>query len=221
MLVTISEERLHLLAQRAVYWPARRMLIIADIHFGKAASFRAKGVPVPQGTTTANLAELDGLLATHDVCHVLFLGDFLHAKAAHAQSTLDAIRRWRLRHPMLILTLVRGNHDSHAGDPPPDLAMDVVDEPCRIGPFAFCHHPQRCNDAYVLAGHLHPVYRLAAAGDALRLPCFVLGAHCGLLPAFGAFTGGHPVTQKAGEQIFVAVDDHVFRIPSRMSTAQS
>lgn len=215
MLVIISDERLHLLAQRAVYWPARRMLIVADIHFGKAASFRAKGVPVPQGTTTANLDALDGLLAEHDIGHVLFLGDFLHARAAHAPATLDAIRRWRTRYPSLALTLVRGNHDSHAGDPPTDLAMEVVDEPHRIGPFAFCHHPQTCSDAYVLAGHLHPVYRLAAAGDALRLPCFVLGEHCGLLPAFGAFTGGHAVSPKHGEQIFVAADDDVFRIPSR------
>lgn len=215
MLVTVANETIHLLPQRAVYWPARRMLVAADIHFGKAASFRAKGVPVPHGTTKANLDDLDALLACHDVGHILFLGDFLHAKAAHARRTLDAIRHWRMRHPALSLTLVRGNHDSHAGDPPSDLQIETVDEPHRIGPFAFCHHPQQCVGAYVLAGHVHPVYRLAAAGDALRLPCFLVGPHAALLPAFGAFTGGFPVSPRSDEQVFVVADERTFRIPNR------
>ena len=126
---TIAGEDVRLLPQRALYWPAKKLLVIADIHFGKAATFRALGVPVPAGTTTQNLAALDTLLALHAVQQILFLGDFLHAKAAHARATLAAIRAWRTRHQGLYLTLVRGNHDDRAGDPPPDLDIMVVDEP--------------------------------------------------------------------------------------------
>jgi DNA ligase-associated metallophosphoesterase len=210
----VAGEPVLLLPQRALYWPAQKLLVIADIHFGKAASFRAKGVPVPHGTTTENLEALDALLGAQDVSHLLFLGDFFHAKAAHAPRTLDGIRAWRARYAHLALTLVRGNHDSHAGDPPADLQIDVVDEPYRIGPFAFCHHPQQCDGAYVLAGHVHPVYRLAARGDALRMPCFVVGKRHALLPSFGAFTGGHPVVPESGEEIFVTVGEKTFRIPT-------
>lgn len=213
MLTTIAGETIALLPGRALYWAAQRMLIVADIHFGKAATFRAKGVPVPHGTTSANLEALDALLAANPSEHVLFLGDFLHAKAAHAPRTLGSIRTWRSRHAALTLTLVRGNHDSHAGDPPSDLNIVSVNEPYRIGPFAFCHHPQRCDGAYVLAGHVHPVYRLAAGGDAVRLPCFVFGPEHGLLPSFGAFTGGHPVQTEAGKKIYVAAGERVFQIP--------
>jgi len=214
MHITIAEQPLLLLPQRAVYWPAQQLLIIADIHFGKAASFRALGVPVPAGTTTQNLTALEALLSGHNVRHVLFLGDFLHAKTAHAPATLAAIRQWRQRHPDIRLTLVRGNHDDRAGDPPPDLDMQVVDEPHMIGPFAFCHHPQESPLGHVLAGHIHPVYRLATHGDSLRLPCFVIGERRSILPSFGAFTGGFAVDNGAGERLFVVADDLVFAVPA-------
>ena len=218
--ITIAGERLQLLPQRALYWPAMRLLVIADIHFGKAASFRAGGIPVPRGTTTANLDALDALVAQCDANGVIFLGDFLHARHAHATATMDAIARWRVRRPELALTLVRGNHDRHAGDPPSSLGIEVVDEPWRIGPFLFTHHPGAQAGGYVLAGHVHPVFRLATRADALRLPCFVFGADAGMLPSFGAFTGGHPVTLYAGERLFVAADEQVIEIPVRNTGAK-
>lgn len=189
------------------------MLLIADIHFGKAASFRARGVPVPHGTTSENLTALDAMIDAHRVEHVLFLGDFLHAKAAHAPATLAAIRAWRNRRIDLKLTLVRGNHDSRAGDPPADLAITLVNEPHCVDGFAFCHHPQKVDDAFVLAGHIHPVYRLAARGDSLRLPCFLIGQDTGVLPSFGSFTGGHPVIGGQGEVVYVVAGDAVFAVP--------
>jgi metallophosphoesterase superfamily enzyme len=73
------------------------MLIIADIHFGKAAAFRSFGIPVPRGTTTENLDALDALIEATGAGHVLFLGDFLHARAAHAASTQAAMLAWRQR----------------------------------------------------------------------------------------------------------------------------
>ncbi|MES2833003.1 MAG: ligase-associated DNA damage response endonuclease PdeM [Pseudomonadota bacterium] len=214
MQISIADEPMLLLPQRAIYWPARQMLIIADIHFGKAASFRALGVPVPAGTTTQNLLALEQLLSSFVIREVLFLGDFLHAKAAHAPATLAAIRQWRQRYTELELTLVRGNHDDRAGDPPPDFGMQIVDEPHVIGPFAFCHHPQESALGHVLAGHVHPVHRLAVNADSLRLPCFVIGERTSILPSFGAFTGGFAVDNVAGERLFVVADDGVFAIPT-------
>jgi DNA ligase-associated metallophosphoesterase len=213
-IVVLAGEEIELLPQRAVYWPSQRMLIVADIHFGKAAAFRAQGVPVPHGTTAQNLSALDGITAQREVAHILFLGDFLHAKAVQGSATMQAVIAWRTSQPNLQMTLVRGNHDSHAGDPPDALGMDVVDEPHRIGPFLFCHHPAVHAGAYVFAGHVHPVYRLAGRGDALRLPCFLVGRGHALLPSFGAFTGGFAVHPSAGERIFVAADDALLEVPT-------
>jgi DNA ligase-associated metallophosphoesterase len=189
------------------------MLLVADIHFGKAAAFRARGVPVPHGTTSDNLLRLDALIEKHRVRHIVFLGDFLHAAASHADATLTRLRHWRAHNRSLALTLVRGNHDDRAGDPPSDLDMDIVDEPFDAGPFSFCHHPHVHARGYVIAGHLHPVYRLSAAGDSVRLPCFVFGPSGGVLPSFGAFTGGFAIHPRTGERVFVTSDDAVLAVP--------
>ena len=210
--VAVAGETLMLLPEKAVYWPARQMLIIADIHFGKAASFRAQGIPVPRGTTTENLAGLDDLIERHGARHVMFLGDFLHARAAHASSTQQAMLAWRRTRPGLQLTLVRGNHDKHAGDPAAALGIELVDEPHTVGPFAFCHHPDLDTEGYALAGHVHPAWVLATRYDALRLPCFVVGSQRMILPSFGSFTGGHVVTREAGDAIYVTSGEAVHAI---------
>lgn len=85
--VTLEGEELWLLADKAVYWPARQCLLIADAHFGKASAYRSLGQPVPQGTTTENLRRLDRLLATYPCQQLIFLGDFLHGPGSHASGT--------------------------------------------------------------------------------------------------------------------------------------
>lgn len=211
----LAGEQVLLLAQKALYWPAARTLMVADIHFGKAASFRALGVPVPHGTTSENLAALDALLRDYDIARIVFLGDFLHAKAAQAPATLQAMLAWRRRHAQLELLLVRGNHDARAGDPSALLDITLVDEPFRCGPFALCHHPDLAGDAYVIAGHVHPVYTLRSAREALRLPCFVVGAQRAILPAFGAFTGGHALIPESTDRLYLVADELIFPIEIR------
>ena len=212
--VELAGELVWLLAHQAVYWPARKMLIIADIHFGKAAAFRALGVPVPRGTTTQNLLALDALLASHVCEEIVFLGDFLHARAAHANATVAAMLAWRMRHAHLRLTVVRGNHDAHAGDPAAALRISMVDEPHSVGNLSFCHHPDTVAPGYVLAGHVHPVFHLRADRSGLRLPCFLLGRQRAILPSFGAFTGGHAVRPAVGERVYVTADAAIFPIPN-------
>jgi DNA ligase-associated metallophosphoesterase len=212
--VELAGEQLWLLASKAIYWPARKMLVIADIHFGKAVAFRALGVPVPRGTTTQNLLALDALLATYACEEIVFLGDFLHARAAHAAATVAAMLAWRARHRHVRLTVVRGNHDAHAGDPAAALGIGMVDEPHQVGKLSFCHHPDTVAPGYVLAGHVHPVYHLRADGEGLRLPCFLLGRQRAILPSFGAFTGGHAVRPAAGERVYVTADAAIFPLPA-------
>ena len=210
--IELAGERVLLLPEKALYWPAQKMLVIADIHCGKAASFRAQGVPVPRGTTTQNLDALDALMAEHDTVEIVFLGDFLHAKAAHASATLAAMLAWRERNRQLRLTLVRGNHDLRAGDPAASLGIAMVDEPHTVGAFSFCHHPDIWGPGYVLAGHVHPVYILSSRLDSLRLPCFLAGPTRMILPSFGAFTGGHPVNPDAGEHVYVSSGEAVHSV---------
>lgn len=210
--IILNGEAVLLLPQKALYWPREKMLVIADIHFGKAAAFRAKGIPVPRGTTSENLAALDELMDLHETAQIVFLGDFLHARASHASATVAAMLAWRLRNPGVRLILVRGNHDLHAGDPAASLGIEMVDEPYTMGAFSFCHHPDIAGDGYVLAGHVHPVYVLSTRLDSLRLPCFLAGKTRMVLPSFGAFTGGFVITPIVGERVYVTSGEAVHSV---------
>jgi uncharacterized protein len=213
--VEVGGETLELLPQKAVFLPRTRTLLIADAHFGKAVSFRKLGVPVPRGTTSTNLALLSALVAQQQARRIVFLGDFLHSERSHAASTLGALARWRGEHATLDLVLVRGNHDDRAGDPPPSLGFEVVDEPCIEGGLVFCHHPAPQAAGYVLAGHLHPCVSLGGrAYDHLRLPCFHFGASVGVLPAFGDFTGMYPVRPEPGDRLYAIADAEVVEVPT-------
>jgi DNA ligase-associated metallophosphoesterase len=150
------------------------------------------------------------LITTWRARRVVFLGDFLIRRARTRRRRSARWRAGGARHAALELVLVRGNHDDRAGDPPPYLGMRVVDEPFELDGFALCHHPRPRRGAYVLAGHLHPCVSLAGRGfDHLRLPCFWLGDDVGVLPAFGAFTGMHPIRAGVGERVFAVADGAV------------
>lgn len=212
--IEVGGERLVLLADKAVWWPAQRTLLVADAHIGKAATFRRLGVPVPRGSTSETLLRLSALIERHGAQRVVFLGDFLHSVHAHAPATQASAARWRARHPDLALTLVRGNHDDRAGDPPPALHMACVNEPLQVGGLALCHHPQAVDSAYALAGHLHPCVGVGRGFDRLRLACFHFGAHTGVLPAFGAFTGMHPIRPAPGDRVYVVAGEQVAALPT-------
>lgn len=203
-----------LLADSALLLPQAGALVIADLHFGKAATFRARGVPVPQGTTADNLRRLDALLAATGAGTLIFLGDLFHAREAHARDTLAALAAWRARQAALDLVLVEGNHDLRAGPPPAALGLRVEAEPWTLGALALCHHPQRVPGCHVLAGHLHPCVRLhGGAYGSLRLPCFWMRDGLTLLPAFGAFTGGALIAREPGDRVVAAADGRLFPLP--------
>jgi uncharacterized protein len=213
VVIHLRGEPLHLLPERAAFIERTATLLVADPHFGKSASFRAAGLAVPGGTTAGSLARLDAALARTGARRLIFLGDFFYARTGRVSATLRALEVWRARHPSLELVLVRGNHDRHAGDPPPELRIETVDAPLPDSPFALCHHPDPVAGKYVLAGHLHPAAVLRGVGrQRERLPCFWLGAAVGVLPAFGEFTGAMEVRPAPGDRVLVVAGEEVVEV---------
>ena len=151
--------------------------------------------------------QLTGAVADTGAREVVFLGDFLHSARSHARRHAGrAGTLARARTPDLRLTLVRGNHDDRAGDPPgtlrhPGGRRAAAARPVRAVP------PPAPGAGRLRAGRplasLHQ--RRGRAFERLRLPCFWLGddtASCragvGVLPAFGSFTGMHRIEPEAG-----------------------
>lgn len=209
----LGGEQVVLDADRALYWPRGRTLFVADVHLGKAATFRAGGVPLPRGTTSADLARLTRLIERTAATRLVVLGDFLHAKAGRVVALANAFTAWRARHLAIDVLLVRGNHDTHAGDPPADWNVVCVDDPHALPPFLACHRLATPPSGYALCGHLHPGVRIHGAGESARLPCFVLGSRRAILPAFGRFTGLADVARSSDERIVAIAGRQLFELP--------
>ena len=203
-----------LLPERALWLPEFDALLVADLHWGKAAAFRAANIPVPTGTTAADLARLSVALHRTGASHLVVLGDLLHARTGRHINTLAAISEWRSTLPALKMSLARGNHDARAGDPPSELGIECTNE-VAVGPFIGLHIPRPHPSRYVLSGHFHPHVTLSGRGQAsVRLPCFVFGESIGILPAFSGFTGKGMYERDESDAIFAIAGETVLPVPA-------
>lgn len=229
-------------AARAAYCPAEKALFVADVHLGKALSFRALGVPVPAGTTAATLQRLDAVIADFRPRTLVILGDLLHAPAVQATPVVTALRDWRREHMELEVMLIRGNHDRRAGDPPPECGVQLADEGLMLGRWRLLHEPPDSTDSpsprgsndradetttreadagFGLAGHVHPCFRLSGRVDSVRLPAFWLRADHAILPAFGEFTGGWQPHQREHDRVVITDGERLQPIPPFVASARA
>jgi DNA ligase-associated metallophosphoesterase len=209
LVVQVKGEQLMLLPERAVYWPARRILLIADAHLGKAMHFRKLGVAAPAALEHGDLARIAALLTRHEPEELVILGDLFHSDHNTAWDGFKALRH---AFPHIVFTLVTGNHDILDPSRYAEACLECTPE--RIaGPFRFTHHPDPKAGAYNMAGHVHPAVTLVGAGrQSLVLPCFQFRRNAALLPAFGRFTGGYRIAPVASDRVFVVSGGSVVRV---------
>lgn len=190
----------------SLHWVRAQTVFVADLHLGKAATFRRFGIPVPERTSD-DLSRLDALIDAAAPERLVILGDFFHAKLGRTSAMLDAVHTWRARHTQLDILLIRGNHDRSAGDPPATLDIRLADAPHELAPFTLLHEPddlpRSAPASYAFSAHLHPAIRLndPATGASMRLPCFHITPTGATLPAFGSFTGAHIIHPGPGDRV--------------------
>jgi DNA ligase-associated metallophosphoesterase len=201
---------------RALIWPARRTLFIADLHLGKGEIFRRAGIPIPEGHTALDLQRIDAMVKTHELQRVVLLGDFLHGAADAAASHARLFRQWRQERAALEFVVVAGNHDRRSVGRELDDAVQWQVSDWQLGPFVCRHHPGRSLDGFVLSGHVHPViYLRASHRERTRVPVCWINAHCAVLPAFGSFTGGGEIEPEDEDRLFAFAANRVWRVPGR------
>lgn len=194
--VRIAGEDIDLHGDRALYWPARRRLVIADLHLGKGDIFRRHGIPVPSGGSGTDLRRLSALLSRTGAGDLWVLGDLLHGDPGPARWRGDWTT-FRAAHADVAIRVLAGNHDRALRDARLDVAID--DDAVRDGPFEFRHAPATRAEAHVVCGHVHPVLRLPGLRRAL--PVFALDPGLTILPAFSLFTGGGEVAPGPGRRV--------------------
>jgi DNA ligase-associated metallophosphoesterase len=184
----------------ALYWPDEQLLVVADLHLEKGSAFAVRGVLLPPYDTAATLVRLAALIAHFAPRRVVALGDNFHGGGGPARMTdrdraaLKALQRGR------DWIWIAGNHDP---EPAQNIGGAFV-EMLALGPFIFRHEPIGAPHAGEIAGHLHPVARVARRGRAVSRRCFASDGERLVMPAFGAYAGGLNVRDCAFARLFGA-----------------
>jgi uncharacterized protein len=207
---------LHALPQGALFWPARRALIVADLHFEKASWFAKFGQMLPPYDSVATLADLTALVAATAPREVWCLGDSFHDSAGAARLPEQAQLMLRDLTAKLDWVWVTGNHD-HALD---DAFGGRILEEAEVGGLILRHEADPADPRPELSGHFHPKFRVAIRGRNVARRCFVASATKLILPAFGSLTGGldagHPEIVRAvgdGARALIPINDRLLSFP--------
>ncbi|NJM94359.1 MAG: phosphoesterase, partial [Cytophagales bacterium] len=77
--VVIAQTHCNLLAQKALWLPEIEWLLISDLHLGKVAHFRKRGIAIPPHSEEQNLLRLLNLLVSFRPARLVLLGDLFHS----------------------------------------------------------------------------------------------------------------------------------------------
>lgn len=202
--LSVDGQPLILRGDGSVLLPETEQLLIADLHLGKDASFRAAGVPVPPGVNDATFSLLDQAISETAAKEVLILGDLIHNRDSMTESLIERFAAWREQLDGGV-HLVLGNHDRHAKRFPASWQLRVSNQ-VTIGNLYLCHEAVSdeadATGKIQIGGHWHPVATFGRGADSMRLPCFVVDAWQIILPAFGPFKGGMTQARKHGRRLF-------------------
>jgi DNA ligase-associated metallophosphoesterase len=212
--IQLQGYRLYLMPQRALFWEAERTLVVSDLHLGKGALFRSRGIPIPRGATREDLSRLSHLAAQTASERLVILGDLFHGRDGLTQGILHHMDDWRRRHQRLEVTVVAGNHDRLCIDAIHRIGLSTADS-LDVGPFRFQHQARGESRRFSVSGHLHPGVRLrlGRAGGRRTYPCFLVGSRRAVLPAFGSFTGLGDFRIRRDDRLFVTDGEQVVSMP--------
>jgi len=183
----------------ALYWPAEKMLIVADLHLGKGAAFAARGTQMlPPYDTRDTLLRLVRAIDAYDVETVVALGDSFHDKGSFELMDADDRKILDILQHERNWVWVSGNHDPEIAEQAGGKRADVLE----IGGLMLRHEPQLGPVTHEIAGHLHPAAKVSLYGHGIRRPCFIGNSRRLILPAFGSYTGGLNVLDQAFQPLF-------------------
>jgi uncharacterized protein len=212
MEVTIFGEELELLPQRAIWWKAQKILLVADMHLGKINHFRKAGIPVPAKANDRNWETLIELVQVKNPERMICIGDLFHS---HYNSDWEMVGQFTNHFTQLSFELITGNHDILSDHQYMRNRVVVHPEKLTINSFVLSHFPvdDREQEAYTLSGHLHPGIQIHGKGrQAVTLPCFYFGERQGYLPAFGMFTGLARIQPAKEDSIFAIAEEAIIKL---------
>lgn len=195
-------------------WPARQTLLVADLHLGKATTFRRHGIPVPTGSTAATLDHAARMLEQTAARTLIILGDLIHARSSLSPDVIEQFKRFIERHDHLAVQLVEGNHDRGSRRRLADLPIQLLGETETIEGITLQHAPtETAPPQPTLCGHLHPAVKLPPQHNLPgKLPCFWHQPTQLILPALGRFTGTATIRPGPADRVYALAPPHVLDV---------
>ncbi|MFN2258960.1 MAG: ligase-associated DNA damage response endonuclease PdeM [Parasphingopyxis sp.] len=204
------------LPQGALFWPARRALLVADLHFEKASWFARFGQMLPPYDSLATLADLEALVAATEARELWCLGDSFHDSKGCERLPASARAKLEALTGALDWVWITGNHDAAFVD---HCGGRIIEE-AEVDGLVLRHEADPAELRPELSGHYHPKLSVTVRGKRVARRCFVATNRKLILPAFGALTGGldagHPEIVRAvgpDAQALVPVADRLLRFP--------
>jgi DNA ligase-associated metallophosphoesterase len=194
--VAISDVSLIADPAGALYWSEQSLLAVADLHLEKGSAFAGRGQLLPPYDTAETLTRLTRLIAHYAPRVIVALGDNFHDGGGPARLMDEDRNNLRDLQRGRDWIWIAGNHD-------PEPAINIGGrfvETFALGSITFRHQPMGADGE--IAGHLHPVARIAHRGRAVSRRCFAADATRMVMPAFGAYTGGLNVRDAAFADVF-------------------
>ncbi len=209
-----------IVGEKALNWPARRALIVADLHLEKASWFAERGQMLPPYDSLATLERLDALMAETGAQELWCLGDNFHDDAGPDRMTGAVTDLLAALTAKLDWHWISGNHDKYL----PDGIGGHIKEEAEVDGLILRHHAQPLEHRPELSGHFHPKVRVSARGRSVARPCFVQSERKLIFPSFGALTGGlwadhveiRQATGSKGEAL-IAARGKLLRFPLKSS----
>jgi DNA ligase-associated metallophosphoesterase len=208
VIVEISGIGIQLLTSRSLFIPDFHLVVVSDVHLGKAGHFRKHGIPISSAIHGEDINRLQDLIDQLQPKSMLFLGDLFHSVE---NSEWEQFTKFLLRNHTIQFILVKGNHDILTDKAYDHLNLEVTPR-FLLASLSFTHEKE--TDLYFnMSGHIHPGVRIrGAAKQQLTLPCFYLGLDHLIMPAFGLFTGSKSMKIKKGDRVFAITNTEVIEL---------
>ncbi len=194
-------------ARLALWLEAERLLVLADLHWGYAASHRARGNLVPLWGDDDIERRLESLVADYRPTEMLWLGDVVHAAEG-----AERVERY-LAAPPVKTTVLAGNHDRRW--------RGAIDTTAARGRF-FLHHGDVerpvPSGSVEIVGHHHPAVAWSdGAGGNVKMPALVASAQRLILPAFSPWAAGTDCMPllKSDSTVWAVSSKRIFSLPAR------
>lgn len=195
------------------------ILVISDLHFGKAEHFNLGGVSLPNHSEILDLEKIIEIVNLHKPKTLIFLGDLFHARV---KIDLDKFHQFITKLTQLNKSdfvnletiLIKGNHDKYNESFYQKLGIKLLDN-LEIDNMIFTHMPldKIPENKINIAGHVHPgVTLFSKAKQKIKLPCFAVKENQIIMPSFGYLTGNTNKTLESFKIFYAIADDQIIKI---------